>query len=107
MTDGTDTTSLTRDLTSGRADTNEAAKTDPPASLAKPLIFISHKLSDQKLAEQIRDWIKARAGGKLEFFISSDGLSGNAQTRTLTDKIRAGAADASVMLVLCTSIDQD
>jgi hypothetical protein len=108
MTDGTEITGPPKDLPSGRSDPNEAGKVEAPAPLAKPLVFISHKLSDHKLAEQIRDWIKARAGGKLEFFISSDGFGGNAlASRTLTDKIRASAADASVMLVLCTSIDQD
>lgn len=73
----------------------------------KPLIFISHRASDGPLAEQVRDWLKDRAGGKLDFFLSSDGFDKSPSARTLTDKIRARAAGASVMLVLCTASDDD
>ena len=69
-------------------------------------MFISHKSSDLKLALQLREWMQARAGGKLRYFLSADGIP-EGSPRTLSDKARARAAEASVMLVICTSVEHD
>jgi hypothetical protein len=87
---------------------SSVAPADQPGVLERPLVFISHKDSDRELAEQVRDWMRGRAGGRLDFFLSYEGY-GDVRTtgRTLTDVTRSRAADASVMVVLCTSSDQD
>ena len=83
----------------------EAVPPNAPAA-EPPLVFISHKSSDLKLALQLREWMQARAGGKLRYFLSADGIP-EGSPRTLSDKARARAAEASVMLVICTSVEHD
>ena len=74
----------------------------------KPLIFISHKHSDLKIADALSTWLTQVSANGLDVFQSSNGLRHTpGMGRTLTDEIKSAAFQASVMFVIYTEPEDD
>ncbi|MCZ6663045.1 MAG: CBS domain-containing protein [Actinobacteria bacterium] len=74
----------------------------------KPLMFISHKHIDAKLAAIIKDFVLARTANKIRVYLSSDASSeGPAIGMNLDDELQNALWEASVVLLVYTLADYD
>ncbi|MFO0697923.1 MAG: hypothetical protein U0236_01750 [Nitrospira sp.] len=74
----------------------------------KPLLFISHKHADSKIADTLTSFVRGRTGGRLSVYQSSSFFAeGPDVGRSLSRQIRTAVAAASVVILVYTSPDQD
>jgi len=74
----------------------------------KPLVFISHKHNDKRIADAFSEWLTNATRGDVNLFQSSDGLRDGPTTgRNLTEQIREAAHKAQGMFVIYTDAEQD
>lgn len=75
---------------------------------SRPLLFISHKHSDSKIADVIRSFITMSSGGRIEVFQSSSPLADAPKVgRNLNKQLRETLWKASVVILVYTSEGQD
>ena len=73
-----------------------------------PLLFISHKHSDRRIAEELARFIRARSGGKIKVHLSSSpDFQGPRFGPSLNAQLREALWQTEVLILLYTSEDQD
>ena len=73
-----------------------------------PLVFISHKHADRKIAKVLADFIVEEARGEVDVHNSSDpNYIGPTTGERLTDALRETLWSTDVLLLLYTAVDQD
>lgn len=74
----------------------------------KPLLFISHKHADSKIADVIRLFVTTYSGGRIEVFQSSSSWADAPKVgRNLNKQLRESLWKASVVILVYTSPEQD
>jgi hypothetical protein len=75
---------------------------------SKPLLFISHKHDDSKIADAIRIFVSMSSGGRVDVFQSSTALADSPKAgRSLTKQLRDTLMRASVVILVYTAQDKD
>jgi hypothetical protein len=75
---------------------------------SKPLLFISHKHSDSKIADVIRSFVTMSSGGRVEVFQSSSPWADAPKVgRNLNKQLRETLWRASIVILVYTSESQD
>ncbi len=83
-----------------------APNTNPANS--KPLLFISHKHTDSKIADIIRTFITMSTSGYVDVYQSSTAWAQGPQVgRSLNKQLRETLWKASILILLYTEQDQD
>lgn len=74
----------------------------------KPLLFISHKHADKKIADVIREFVSDRSAGGIEVFQSSSPWAGAPRVgRNLNKELKAALWRARSVILIYTTPDQD
>jgi hypothetical protein len=91
------------------AEEKRSRKAQEPMEPKRPLVFLSHKHSDEKIATAFGDFISKSASGKLEVFQSSNYRRSGPEPGAagLSDQLRAAIARADVFILLYTFADLD
>lgn len=73
-----------------------------------PLLFISHKHADSKIARVLADFIEERSSGHVKVHLSSSpDFKGPMYGKGLNDQLRQALWDTEVLILVYTSADQD
>jgi hypothetical protein len=76
--------------------------------MAEPLLFISHKHSDSKIAQVLGAFIEERSNGRVKVHLSSSPeFKGPRFGRGLNDQLRQALWNTEVLILVYTSADQD
>jgi len=74
----------------------------------KPIVFISHKHSDSKIAQALAAFCERKAGGRIQVFLSSNAdFKGPRFGRNLNRELMKTLWQSDVLLLVYTSSDQD
>ena len=75
---------------------------------AQPLLFISHKHSDKRIADVIRDFISKYSGGRIDVFQSSSPWAeGPKVARNVNKELKAALWKAHALILVYTTPDHD
>jgi hypothetical protein len=81
---------------------------DDQRSNGPPLLFISHRHSDQAIADVVRKFVTDRSGGRIAVFQSSSAVAeGPRSGERLTEELRRSLWRASMVILIYTREDQD
>ena len=79
----------------------------PPVE-KKPLLFISHKHDDRKIAEELATFVRKKTLGQVNVYLSSNPrYLGPRQGKNLNDELKQALWEAKVVLLVYTSNDND
>lgn len=74
----------------------------------RPLLFISHKHADSKIADEIRNFVTMQSGGRVDVFQSSSPWAEAPKAgRNLNSQLREVLWKTSVLILLYTTPEQD
>jgi hypothetical protein len=76
--------------------------------MADPLLFISHKHSDSKIAQVLAAFIEERSNGRVKVHLSSSpDFQGPRYGKGLNSQLRDALWNTDVLILVYTSADQD
>ena len=87
---------------------SDGEKNVPAPVSQKPLLFISHKHCDTKIAQEIARFVRSVSGGGVDVYVSSDpGFEGPRVGKALNLELKDALWRAGVVILVYTTQDQD